>query len=153
VTVTAADVDRDGLADPFDNCPQRPNADQRDVDADGVGDRCDLEGPDADSDGRPDPLDNCLEEANPSQRDADSDGFGNACDPDYTNDGIVDASDLTRLATAFGSGSGSDRFDEALDSNGDGAIGGSEFLALGHSFGRGPGPSGLPCAGVIPCLP
>jgi hypothetical protein len=34
------DVDGDGTPDPFDNCPQASNADQRDRDGDGVGDAC-----------------------------------------------------------------------------------------------------------------
>ena len=36
-----ADGDNDGVADVFDNCPSRANADQADEDADGRGDRCD----------------------------------------------------------------------------------------------------------------
>jgi hypothetical protein len=42
VTVNAADTDGDGLADPFDNCPRRPNLDQADENDNGVGDACDL---------------------------------------------------------------------------------------------------------------
>lgn len=37
---TAADVDGDEIADPFDNCPALANADQADADGDGVGDAC-----------------------------------------------------------------------------------------------------------------
>ncbi len=43
VIAGAADTDADGVADPFDNCLQRPNTDQADLDADGVGDACDLQ--------------------------------------------------------------------------------------------------------------
>ena len=38
----APDGDGDGLADPFDNCPRRANADQADEDGDDVGNACDL---------------------------------------------------------------------------------------------------------------
>jgi hypothetical protein len=42
VTVNAADTDGDGVVDPFDNCPRRPNTDQADQNGNGVGDACDL---------------------------------------------------------------------------------------------------------------
>lgn len=35
------DTDGDGAADPYDNCPDRPNPDQADLDYDGHGDLCD----------------------------------------------------------------------------------------------------------------
>jgi cysteine-rich repeat protein len=41
-TATAADSDGDGLVDPIDDCPNEPNPDQADLDADGIGDACDL---------------------------------------------------------------------------------------------------------------
>jgi cysteine-rich repeat protein len=42
VVATAADTDRDDVLDPIDNCPGAANVDQADLDADGVGDACDL---------------------------------------------------------------------------------------------------------------
>ena len=38
------DSDEDGIADKNDNCPNEQNPDQKDIDGDGVGDRCDCEG-------------------------------------------------------------------------------------------------------------
>ncbi len=47
---TCADTDGDGVCDDDDNCPDDANADQADLDGDGVGDVCD---PDIDGDGLP----------------------------------------------------------------------------------------------------
>jgi len=41
VTVVASDQDGDGLSDAEDNCPTKPNGDQRNTDGDGLGDVCD----------------------------------------------------------------------------------------------------------------
>ena len=48
VPCCASDLDGDGICDNVDNCAKFPNADQADMDADGVGDVCD---PDIDGDG------------------------------------------------------------------------------------------------------
>jgi len=40
-TTGAPDTDGDGVADPFDNCPERANAGQGDVNRNGIGDLCD----------------------------------------------------------------------------------------------------------------
>ena len=49
--VPPPDRDNDGVGDPGDNCPDTPNPDQSDLDADGAGDVCD---DDRDGDGLPD---------------------------------------------------------------------------------------------------
>lgn len=58
------DLDGDGIADCFDNCPAVANAGQENRDGDPIGDACD----------------NCVDVANPDQRDMDFDGFGDLCD-------------------------------------------------------------------------
>jgi len=76
---TNGDSDNDGVPDSVDNCPTDPNANQFDLDADGMGDVCD---PDIDGDGVANSLDNCPEDANANQSDLDGDGVGDVCDLD-----------------------------------------------------------------------
>ncbi len=93
----------------------------------------------------PDDRDNCIEVANSNQRDTDNDGFGNVCDPDLNGDLMVDFLDLGLLKSVFFTA------DEDADLNGDGSV---DFLDLGlmkSQFFQPPGPSGLSCAGTIPC--
>ncbi len=71
------DNDGDGLPNDSDNCPDIANADQADMDSDGIGDVCD---DDMDGDGVLNVDDNCPETANADQADADGDGFGDLCD-------------------------------------------------------------------------
>ena len=65
---------------------------------------------DTDGDGVIDSSDNCILVANgPTvpdaggniQLDTDGDGYGNICDPDFTNDLIVNAADLSYLKSNF----------------------------------------------------
>jgi len=58
----APDADNDGVGDAGDNCPAMSNADQSDLDRDGIGDVCD---PDRDGDGMPD-ADEVIADTNPS---------------------------------------------------------------------------------------
>lgn len=71
------DRDRDGVRDAVDNCPSQRNPRQRDLDRDGVGNRCDA---DIDGDGVRNRRDNCRLVANADQADADRDRRGTACD-------------------------------------------------------------------------
>jgi hypothetical protein len=106
---------------------------------------------DSDADGRDDAADNCRALANPVQRDSDDDGFGNACDPDFDQDGVVGWPDRLSVEQAFGARAGSAAYDEGLDLDGDGVIGTYERQQLALRLGSPPGPSGLSCAGEIPC--
>lgn len=73
----SVDTDGDGVIDDADNCPDTANADQADMDNDGIGDVCD---DDIDGDGFINEDDNCPENANPEQTDYDNDGIGDLCD-------------------------------------------------------------------------
>ncbi len=101
--------------------------------------------PGRDGDGIPDADDNCVDVPNPGQRDTNLDGYGNLCDADLNNDGAVDFLDLGLLKAVFFTD------DADADLNGDGSV---DFLDLGlmkSLFFQPPGPSGLACAGTVPC--
>jgi len=95
-----------------DNCPKHTNADQSDMDGDGIGDACDdgdndgfidaidncpefydTEQADYDNDGVGDSCDNCIIIDNAGQEDTDGDGVGDACIPDVDNDTIINTMD------------------------------------------------------------
>jgi MYXO-CTERM domain-containing protein len=90
VRFVTSDDDRDGVANPVDNCPSIPNPDQGDVDADGLGDTCD---PDDDDDGVLDGFDNCPLVSNAEQSDVDDDGVGDVCELDFDGDGVPGGED------------------------------------------------------------
>ncbi len=84
------DRDLDLVQDQLDNCPDTANADQANLDADALGDACDL---DDDGDGVSDLDDNCPRAANADQADLDADALGDACDLDDDQDGRGDVED------------------------------------------------------------
>lgn len=108
--------------------------------------------PDADSDGVEDERDNCLDSPNTSQCDTDLDGYGNHCDGDFDNSGSVNAGDASiffaDFATGIDSGVGTD-----MDCGGSVNAGdwGTYFVPQ-FSVSGVPGPSGLGCAGTVPCV-
>jgi hypothetical protein len=103
---------------------------------------------DTDGDGVSDGLDNCKNVANAGALfcDTDQDGYGNACDADLNNDGVVDSTDLTLFGSLFTTTGASD-----ADLNCDLIAGGPDYATFGLSYLLAPGPSGLDCAGTVPC--
>ncbi len=71
-----ADVDKDGVADVYDNCVSIPNSDQKDLNGNGRGYVCD----DFDYDRVINSKDNCVNNPNRNQADEDGDGIGDVCD-------------------------------------------------------------------------
>lgn len=124
IQVILADTDGDTVSDGCDNCDFASNLDQRDTDADGDGDACDL---DDDDDGVSDLSDNCPLVVNPGQADTDVDGIGDACDncintpnfptQDTDGDGSITARDMQDDYDMDGLG---DACDSCTDTDGDG---------------------------------
>lgn len=106
---------------------------------------------DFDWDGKVDDLDdNCSDVQNPSQCDSDQDGYGNACDTDYDQDNFTLPGDLAIMEAAlpiFASGV-TDHDCDGFTTPGD-----YEVLEAALPTFAAPGPSGLSCAGTVPCLP
>ena len=117
---------------------------------------------DGDGDLVPDVFDNCSDPAtgangpndDSNQVDSDQDGYGNHCDADYDNDGalLVNLPDFSIFLAAFTNTTPN----AGTDHNGDGITSVADFgtfLAAFQTVGTQVGPSGLSCAGTIPCLP
>ncbi len=117
-------------------------------------------GPDTDRDGIRDVEDDCLVVPNgpllatgqcSTQEDGDHDGYENPCDTDINNDGATGLDDVLATLNAAMLVS----TDPIYDFNCDGAVGYGDVIQSlrGAQGGTGdvPGPSGLACAGTIPC--
>lgn len=109
---------------------------------------------DTDGDGVYDVLDNCVTIPNapaPADCDTDNDGYGNYCDGDFDEDMFVAPSDFTTWAADFAIGY--DVSGTGTDMDCDGYVVPADFtLWSGYFTGSGsPGPSGLSCAGTVPC--
>lgn len=103
------DIDRDGVLNHLDNCPEVANADQADLDGDKVGDACN-DANDSDGDEWANALDNCAAVANADQRDSDRNGLGDACNDGEDGDGDEWADPLDNCA---------DRANDQRDRDGD----------------------------------
>jgi len=112
--------------------------------------------PDADGDGIPDVLDKCMVDSRNVAMtcDTDQDGYGNVCDGDFNQDGLVNATDFGMFfVPAFKANTNL----HGEDMNCDGTTNATDFGMFfvpkfkGALGGAVAGPSGLACAGTIPC--
>jgi hypothetical protein len=108
---------------------------------------------DSDGDAIGDVCDDCVDLPNELQLDVDADGFGNACDADYDQDEFVGPADWSRFLLQNGMTEADAGFDARLDADGNGAIDFNDAWLAFRDYGGPPGPSGLSCAGTVPCPP
>ena len=102
---------------------------------------------DIDRDGIPDSSDNCVIRSNPQQSDPDLDGYGTRCDGDFDQDGDTDQDDVD----FFSANCTSDPIPAICDFNDNGIYDIDDAATLISLVGSPPGPSGLACAGTVPC--
>ncbi len=138
------DTDGDGVEDAVDNCPYFANADQANLDGDGMGDACDN---DDDGDGIEDGIDNCPDNANESQENSDGDALGDACDNclNTSNDSQSDIDDdsVGDLCDNCPEQHNPDQ----VDSDGDGLGDDCSICQFTLTTDRGPSPT--PCTAAI----
>jgi hypothetical protein len=108
---------------------------------------------DSDGDGVFNVLDNCsaLKNAPPADCDTDDDGYGNACDGDFDQNKATTAADFSSkfvpdFKKGTDSGTGTD-----MDCNGTVSAGDFSSRFVPNFKAGKPGPSGLFCAGTVPC--
>lgn len=108
---------------------------------------------DDDGDGIENELDSCRTRANapPLDCDTDLDGYGNFCAGDFDQNGLSGSSDFGLFTMNFGSSGSPGWKVEDMDCNG--FVGGADFGVLTMNMSMAPGPSGLACAGHVPCPP
>jgi hypothetical protein len=99
---------------------------------------------DIDRDDVLDATDNCVMAANPQQGDSDLDGYGNRCDGDFDQDGDVDSDDGD-IITGGSCGPICDLDEDGINGSLD------DIIIFASLIGEPPGPSGLACAGTVPC--
>ena len=109
--------------------------------------------PDTDNDTVPDVLDACsaLPSAGILSCDTDLDGYGNPCDGDFDQSNTVNANDFSgTFLPDFGVGTDGGT---GTDMDCSGGVNANDFSAyfLPQFSAGSPGPSGLPCAGTVPC--
>ncbi|MFV1978727.1 MAG: hypothetical protein ACC649_05200, partial [Myxococcota bacterium] len=79
----------------------------------------------------------------------DQDGYGNSCDGDFDQDGDTDQDDGELYLLWCGGGFPVDP--DTCDIDESGVIDFQDFGYFSFLMGTPPGPSGLACAGTVPC--
>jgi hypothetical protein len=121
-----------------------------DNDGDLLYDSADPDCGDTDSDGIRNGSDNCTLLSNASQADSDGDGYGNRCDADLNNNGATNAQDTSMFRPRLGTTTVPPVYDKA-DFNANGVVNAQDTSIFRTLLGSPPGPSGLACAGTVPC--
>lgn len=137
-----ADADGDGYTNVEEYLNRTPPIDSLDDDEDNVAND----------------EDNCLDLPNGpdtltylgQQCDADMDGYGNPCDADFNQDWTVGGPDAGIFGMDFGT-AGYYPGERQTDLDCNGAVGGPDYGMFGMMIGNPVGPSGLSCAGTVPC--
>lgn len=144
------DTDGDGFANASDNCPLTNNPTQADTDTDLRGNACDNCSSAANMLAGTVP--NSSPVVNKAQLDSDSDGYGNACDADLNNSGGTTATDYSILRSVIGKLYNFSTNAAKSDLNASGSVTATDYSILRSRIGTAPGPSGLACAGTVPCV-
>jgi hypothetical protein len=106
--------------------------------------------PDTDGDGIPDVLDKCRTDSRNVALpcDGDQDGYGNICDGDYNQSNTVTSADYSMFFVPDLGMAGS----RGTDMNCSGGVTSADYsMFFVPQLGMTPGPSGMACAGTIPC--